>query len=309
MANRTRHAGEASLSLYGRTYWDAEVDVDLSTLATGKGKVDTRVRVRHGGFAVNAARALGSVFDAGEVRVVTVTSWLDRPRLLAALPEGVALDAILGEDLAPPPVSVIINPARECRILRDPGEDDGARWKMEDVPLGALAARLHVCGRLPEAFVARLLERAHASGARVGWVGGDAVSPALEQELDLMCVNTREAKRLVGREGSPLELAKVLAHRARPVDAVRVVTGAGGAPTAAAFRDRGVVRVAQAAPAAVPPRQIATLLGVGDAFAAHFFAAACFDADGRARRRLDVRLGLKAAQRAAARALRSAGPR
>lgn len=287
---------EAKVAVYGRTYWDAEVEIELARLSTGKGKVDAQVVTRLGGFAFNAARALAGRFSPGAVRVVTLASWLDWPRLADALPPGAGLDALLTPEPAPLPVSVILNPARECRILRDPGEDDARGWRLERVPEGALAARLHVTGRLPQPFVAQLLERAHASGARVAWVGGHAIGRELERGCDLMCVNAREAKQLVGEDGTPRELAVALAERAGARDAVRVVTGAGAAPTSVAYRDGRKVRVVESAPARA--KRIVTLLGVGDAFAANFVAAACFDGP-RPRARPDVRAGLAAGQRAA----------
>ena len=81
MGSRTR-ASEPRVALYGRTYWDAEVEVELQTLGAGKGKVDAQVVTRLGGFAFNAARALAGRFAPGAVRVVTVAPSLDLPRLL-----------------------------------------------------------------------------------------------------------------------------------------------------------------------------------------------------------------------------------
>lgn len=301
MARRPSRAAEPLIAVYGRTYWDAEVRVDLASLAAGKGKIDARVDLGHGGFALNAARGLGRRFPAGALRVVTLTSWHEWPRLAAALPAGAVLDAILSDDTAPPPVSIIVNPARECRILRDRQEHDSERWRVDRVPVGALSARLHIVGRLPAPFVAGVLAQAHARGARLAWVGGDALGEPLERELDLMCVNSREAERLLGRTGTPREMAEALARRARGKDAVRVVTGAGRAATAAVFRVGRSFECVESRPAAIAPDRIATLKGVGDAFAAHFLAAACFDARGVPRRRLDVAGALAAAQRVATR--------
>src|SRR5438045_1630776 len=108
---------EPLVAVYGRTYWDAEVELELSSLASGKGKVDAHVTGRCGGFAGNAARSLGPMFPSNAVRVVTVVSAHEEPRVRAALPEGVALDAVVTEGLGPLPINVILNPARECRIL------------------------------------------------------------------------------------------------------------------------------------------------------------------------------------------------
>ncbi len=298
------------ISFYGRTYLDVEVQVPVESLAAKKGKVDARVSAVHGGFAANAARAVGSRFAPGEVRVVTATSWADWPRLRHGLPAGVALDAIVtgaGDSL--PPISVIIDPARACRIFRDRAEHDAADWQLERVPAGALSARLHVLGRLPGPFAARLLARSREEGARFAWCGGDALPPELERDCDLLCVNSAEAGRLLGASGvSPRRLAEALAARARVKDAVRVVTGGGKSATAAAFRVGRGVRCHEAEPAAVAARRITRLLGVGDAFAAHFVAAACFDARGLPRRRLEVGRALVAAQRAAGRFITTARP-
>ena len=299
---------DALVALYGWTYWDAEVEVDLASLATGKGKVDARVNVVQAGFALNAARALGPSFPAGTVRVVTVTSWDEGRRLERALPPSAVLDAIVTDDLAPPAVSVIINPRRECRILRDRREDDAGRWRLDRVPEGALSAHLHVLGRLPGPFVAGLVARVRGQGSRSAWVGGHGLTEELERDLDLMVVNTREAERLLGRSGAPRDLAEALVARASATQAVRVVTGAGRAPMAAVSREAGTVRYEESAPPAIDPEAIVTLKGVGDAFAAHFLAAACFDEARRPRLRLEVGQALAAGHAAAARFLAGSPP-
>lgn len=289
------------ISFYGRTYLDIEVQVPLASLSAGKSKVDAKVATVHGGFACNAARALARRFAPDQVRVVTLTSWLDWPLLRESLPKQVALDAIVRGGGSPlPPVSVIIDPARACRILRDPCDGDAAEWKVEQIPAGALAARLHVLGRLPPAFALAVLERSRSAKARFAWCGGDSLPRELEEECDVLCVNSAEAKRLLGEtEATPRQLAEALAARARVRDAVRVVTGGGKAATAAAFRDGRAVRCREASPAPVRPERITRLLGVGDAFAAHFLAEACFDARQAARPRLEVARALAAAQEAA----------
>ena len=296
---------EPRVAVYGRTYWDAEVEVEIASITSGKGKVDASVELVQGGFAVNAGRALAGLYRAGAVRVVTLTSWHDWPRLRAALPGGVVLDALLTDDAAPPPISVILNPRRECRILRPRRDEDAADWRVDRVPSGALAARLHILGRLPADFVAGVLRRAHEGGARVAWVGGDGLADDLLRECDVVCVNAREAEALVGHAGTPRQLAEALLGRARPRDALRVVTGAGRAATAVAFREGRARRCLEAAPPPVALARIATLKGVGDAFAAHFLAAACFERSGAPRRRLEARRALAAGQRAASRFLTS----
>ncbi|MHB8875999.1 MAG: PfkB family carbohydrate kinase [Myxococcaceae bacterium] len=298
MTDKTR---SPRISFYGRTYLDVEVQVPLASLSAGKSKVDARVTPVHGGFACNAARALGGRFAPDEVRVVTVTSWLDWPLLRASLPGRIALDAIVRSAGSPlPPISVIIDPAKACRILRDRSEHDAAEWQIERIPAGALSARLHVFGRLPSELAGAVLERGRSSKARFAWCGGDSLPRELERECDVLCVNSAEAGRLVGAtDATPRQLALALAARARVRDAVRVVTGGGKAATAAAFRDGRSVAVREARPAPVAPARIKRLLGVGDAFAAHFLAGACFDARGAPRERLEVARALAAAQKAA----------
>lgn len=296
------------LALYGRTYLDAEVEVPLAVLGEGKGKLDTEVRAIFGGFACNAARALGTRLPSGSVRLVTVTSWLDWPRLRAGLPERIALDAIVDDatDGRWPPISVIINPSGACRLLRGRAEQDAASWSVDRVASGALGARLHAVGRLPIPFVAALLDRSRASDARVAWCGGDALPRELETRCHLLCVNTAEASRLLGATGrSPSELARELARRAPP-GAVRLVTGRGDASPVAAVRGPRGVRLHEGArPVPIPPSKVRRFKGVGDAFAAHFLVEACFDARGTPRRRLEVGGALRSAQRAAAKFIRT----
>jgi len=268
------------ITLYGRTYWDAELHVPLATLGEGKGKVDTKIAMAMGGFACNAARTLCARFPSGSVRVVTLTSPGDVARLRSRLPTDVVLDAMTSDDdrLAWPAVTVVINPSAECRILRDPMQHTDDLWQVERVPEAALASSLHVLGRLPEPFVGGVLERAHARGAKVAWCGGDALPQDLEVQFDYLCVNAAEAARLLGGDSeSPTASARALARRASAANAVRLVTGRGTAPTAAALRDGGEVRCHEAAPEPVARNDIKTLFRVGDVFAAHFLASACFD--------------------------------
>jgi sugar/nucleoside kinase (ribokinase family) len=299
------------VALYGRTYLDAEVTVGDETLAAGKGKVDTAVTVLFGGFACNAARALVERLPRGSLRVVTLTSWLDWPRLRAALPGEVELDAILAERARDewPPVSVIINPGGACKLLRSPADDDADEWRIDRVAAGALAAPLHVLGRLPERFVGDLLDRARANGARVAWVGGEALTRAHEAAFDLICVNTAEAQRLLrSTTDSTRELATALAARASGAS-LRLVTGRGSAPAAAAVRDaRGKIVVHEQAPAAIPKAQMRRLKGAGDVFAAHFVVGAAFDDRGKPRRQLDVAGALASASAVVARYIRRGMP-
>ena len=298
----------AKVALYGRTYLDAEVTVPIPSLAEGKGKADVAVTARLGGFACNAARALAGRLPRGALRVVTLISWLDWPRLRAALPDDVELDAILDGAPAWPPVSVIVNPAGACRLLRGPADDDAARWRIDRVASGALAAPLHIIGRLPGPFVGELLERAHTAGARVAWVGGAALSREHEAAFDLMCVNTAEAQRLLpSGSDSPRELATALATRAAP-GSVRLVTGRASAPAAAALRGRARVTVHEQPPAPIPKAKVRRLKGAGDVFAARFVVEAVFDPRGRPRPRLDVAGALASAHEVTARYIRRGAP-
>ena len=201
------------------------------------------------------------------------------------------LDAICTGDgaLDWPPLSIVIDPAGACRILRDRAERTDALWQLDRVPVGALSAQLHVLGRLPSPFVADLLDRVRAGNARIAWVGGDALPRELEAELDIVCVNAGEAARLLESERQPpRQSAEALARRARHPAALRVVTGAGAAPTAIAARNGAAVLCHEASPGDVAADEIRTLKGVGDVFAASFLASSCFDADGNVRAQLDV---------------------
>lgn len=300
------------VALYGRTYLDAEVTVPDATLAEGKGKVDVAVTALFGGFACNAARALVGTLPRGSLRVVTLTSWLDWPRLRAALPDEIELDTILAADRPAaewPPISVIINPGGACKLLRAPADHDADDWRVDRVAAGALAAPLQVVGRLPERFVAGLLDHARTTGSRVAWVGGDALSRAHEAAFDLICVNTAEAQRLVrSTSASPSELATALAVRASGAS-VRLVTGRGAAPAAAAVRDaRGKIVVHEQPPAPLKKAQMRRLKGAGDVFAAHFVVGAVFDERGEPRRQLEVVGALASAHELVARYIRRGLP-
>jgi hypothetical protein len=291
-----------TVACYGRTYLDAEVELAIASLASGKGKLDAPVTAVVGGFASNAARALADRLPASALHVVTVASWLDWPRVRASLPGTVELDAIIVDSLAWPPISVIVNPAGECRLLRGRGDEDAASWRLDRVASGARGADLHLLGRLPDPFVRDLLAASRGTGARVAWVGGDAIAPELEVAFALMCVNTAEAMRLVGAgEASPRELARELAARASVDDAVRVVTGRGSAPTAAAVRTARDIVLHESTPAPIPRGAARRLKGAGDLFAARFVVDACCDERGARRDVLHVATALASAQAAAAR--------
>jgi hypothetical protein len=245
----------SGVALYGRTYLDAEVTIPLDQLATGKGKVDVEVTASLGGFPCNAARAIGSRWP---MTVVTRISSLDLPRLRSALPPGTVIHAVASDSEDWPPVTVIINPAQECRLLRTGRAGDLAASDVSEVP----AASIHIFGRVDASLVEHV-QRA-APHAVTAWCAG--ASAELDR-CDLACVNTAEARQVLGRnDGTPRELAIALVGRAKP-GSVRVVTGRGDAPTAAATHSD----VFESAPAPIPREHIKTFKGVGDVFATHFF--------------------------------------
>ncbi|MBK9033928.1 MAG: hypothetical protein IPL61_22120 [Myxococcales bacterium] len=293
-----------TVALYSRSYWDVLVAVAPSLVAGGKGKVDAPSTVRAGGFAWNAARTLaGSV----AVRIVTVAPAGEGARLAAEVPTGATLEVLAASGAGWLPMTVVLDPGGQCRILRDPGAGLDAAWRAAAVSATTAAAAVHVLGRLPAGFAADVVAAAHARGARVGWCGGADVAPALEAALDLVCVNAREAAALIGDPAASVaDCARALAARATGADAVRVVTGGGGQPTIAVHKLDGALDVHAIAPAPIDPSEIRTLLGAGDGFAAGFMRTACLDADGVPRPRLAVAAGLAAGQ-AAARAVMTGG--
>ncbi len=305
--------GPSRVAIYGRSYLDAEVEIALATLAEGKGKVDADVNAVLGGFGCNAARALATRLPPGAIRLVTVTSWLDWPRMRRVLPESIVLDAILTDSDGVPPwpaISVIVNPAGTCRLLRGRSDDDAAHWSIDRVTAGALAASVHVLGRVPPDFVADLVAR-RGTGARIAWCGGAALPRALEAAMDVICVNVAEAKQLLdSTSDTPESLARGLAARADSVGAVRLVTGRDRFPSVAAVRgSRGVTCHHGAPPRKLPAARIRRLKGVGDAFAARFIVEACLDARATPRRTLDVRRALSIAQRSATAFISKGRPR
>lgn len=269
------------VALYGRTYLDAEVTIPLDQVATGKGKVDVEVTAVLGGFPCNAARALAS--RVTNIAVVTRISSLDLPRLRASLPPGTAIHAASTDSEDWPPVTVIINPAQECRLLRTGRAGDLAAADVDKVP----DAALHIFGRVDDSLID------HVQRGLTAWCAG---SGAKLDDCDLACVNTAEARAILGRtDGTPRELAMSLVERAKRDGAVRVVTGRGDAPTAAATRGA----IFESAPAPIPRDQIRTFKGVGDVFAAHFFVEAVLDERGDLRAKPALERALAAAQEAA----------
>jgi hypothetical protein len=286
----------SGIALYGRTYLDAEVEIPLELLATGKGKVDVEVRTVLGGFPCNAARAVAGRVRAEDMAVVTRISALDLARLRAALPPGTTIRAIASDDdLEWPPVTVIVNPARECRLLRSGRPGDLRAADLDPLP----RADLHVFGRVDHSLVDDV--RNADERALLAWcAGGVGDTPAVHR-CDLACVNTTEARALIGSDtASTRELAIALAERGGS-RCVRVVTGRGDAPSVAAVRGDAGVRCFESAPAPLPREQIRRLKGVGDVFAARFFVEAVFDERGQRRDELTVERALEIAQAAAAR--------
>lgn len=280
----------SGVAIYGRTYLDVEVDIPLDRLATGKGKVDVDVRLELGGLPCNAARALLGRLSPSDVTVVTKLSALDLPRLRAALPPSTKLVAIDTGTIDWLPTTVIVNPATDCRLLRSGRPGDLGPADLTEVPHAAL----HVFGRVATDLVRHI--RRHAPDALLAWCGGASDGEALHA-CNLVCVNTAEARSLVGNDSATTrDLALALAERA-PVDGVRVVTGRADAPTVAAIRGRTGTHTIERAPAPVSRDHIRRLKGVGDAFAAHLFVEAVLDDRGQRRSHLDVEHALAAAQR------------
>lgn len=285
------------LALYGRTYLDAEVEVPLELLATGKGKLDVEVRAVLGGFPCNAARALAGRLRPEDITVVTRISQLDLPRLRAGLAPGTRIEAITTESIEWPPITVIINPARECRLLRSGRPGDLRASDLPAIP----QANLHVFGRVDHDLVDAV--RRAAPDALLAWCAGvpaEGADRAVVDRCDLVCVNTAEARALLDNAtGTTRELATALADRAKPTS-VRVVTGRGDAVTVAALRGDHGVRCFECAPPAVSRERILRLKGVGDVFAATFVVEAALDPRGERRTELAVERALAAAQAATA---------
>ncbi len=304
-----------SVRFYGNTYWDAEIQVDLQTLGKGKGKVDVPLRLTVAGFACNAARAVAEMDWNGEIGVVTTCAPADLQRLKFALPAQAQLDAILSEDdpALLPDISVILNPASDCRILRDPGPADDPGWTVESLASETFATQLHVLGRVPVAFAASVLQHTQKQGKRFAWCGGDALPLALEEACDALCVNTAEAAAMLGvsaASATTLELATALAKRASRSGAMRLVTGRGLQPTTVAVRtSEDEIRTYQSQPAAIAKEKIVGFLGVGDCFAANFLVKTFFNRDGSLRASPEVEAGLQAAQEAATHFLTHERPR
>ncbi len=89
------------------------------------------------------------------------------------------------------PITVVLDPAGACRILRDPGAALDGAWRWDAVP-AALAA-VHVLGRVPASFAAAAVVAVRAAGARSAWCGGAGLPLAALAGFDLACVNAAEA--------------------------------------------------------------------------------------------------------------------
>jgi hypothetical protein len=281
-----------AIAIYGRTYLDAELEVPIDQLATGKGKVDVEVRPMLGGFPCNAARALVGRLPAAEVAIVTRIPAIDLPRLRAAVPAGTQIHAVAEDTLDWPAITVIVNPASDCRLLRTGRAGDLTAADLGELP----QATVHVFGRVDPSLVGDV--RRAAPDAVLAWCAGASASLSVLDECDIACVNTAEARTLLRSEGTTRELALAFAERSRP-GCIRVVTGRGDAPTVAAVRDDHGARSVEAAPAPIPRGLIRRLLRVGDVFAARFVVEVTLDAQARRRTMFDVEPALHAAQAAA----------
>lgn len=282
-----------AIAIYGRTYLDAELDVAIAELATGKGKVDVEVKPMLGGFPCNAARALAGRLPADQVAIVTRIGAIDLPRLRHAVPAGTVVHAVTDDSLDWPPITVIVNPARECRLLRTGRPGDLTAADLGELP----RARVHVFGRVDASLPADV--RRAAPDALLAWCAGASAPLDVIDSCDIACVNTAEARQLLGADTGTRELAIALAERASTA-AVRVVTGRGDAATVAAVRTAAGIVTFESAPAPIPRDQIRRLLRVGDVFAARFVVEATLDERGQRRVELAVEQALVAAQAAAA---------
>jgi sugar/nucleoside kinase (ribokinase family) len=282
-----------SIAIYGRTYLDAELEVPIGELAQGKGKVDVEVRAMFGGFPCNAARALVGRLPAEQVAIVTRIPAIDLARLRAAVPADTQLHVVEDDSLDWPPITVIFNPADECRLLRSGRAGDLRAHDLCELP----AASVHVFGRVDASLVGDV--RHAQPSARLAWCAGASAPLDVIDDCDLACVNTAEARTLTGDAEAPTrELAIALARRARE-GSVRVVTGRGTAPTVAAIREASGVRCVESAPAPIPREQIRRLLRVGDVFAARFVVEATLDQNGQPHAEMQIENALAAAQAAA----------
>ena len=281
-----------AIAIYGRTYLDAELDVAIAELATGKGKVDVEVRPMLGGFPCNAARALAGRLPVDQVAIVTRIGAIDLPRLHAAVPRGTVVHAVTDDSLDWPPITVIVNPARECRLLRT-----GRPGDLNAADLGELpSASVHVFGRVDASLPAEV--RRAAPDAVLAWCAGASAPLDVIDRCDIACVNTAEARALLSSEAPTRELALDLARRASTA-AIRVVTGRGDAPTVAAVRTATGIATFESAPAPIPRDKIRRLLRVGDVFAARFVVEVTLDEHGQRRGAFAVEQALAAAQAAA----------
>ena len=302
------------ITFYGKTYWDVEMQVDTATLSSGKGKVDTPVQLTVGGFACNAARAVHSHSAASDSMVVTVCAPADQERIVWSLPTSTTLQPLLTEDSPRcfPDISVILNPASDCRILRDPGPANDPLWSFDALAPKVLESDVHALGRVPVAFAAEVISHAEAKKTKVAWCGGDALPPDLEAMCHLICVNQAEAASMLGAVPGSLstaELATALAARAMVDGAMRMVTGRGAQPTIVAMQVASEIQLASSEPEAIERDKIQGFLGVGDAFAATYLVHVFFAADGSLRSVPAIPAALGAAQQAATHFLTHARPR
>src|SRR5262249_31455471 len=161
------------------------------------------------------ARALAGRLPAEEIAVVTSISELDLPRLRASLPPGTQVETTTTQSLDWPPVTVIVNPDRECRLLRTgrPGDLRAAPPpRVPPPPPCVPPAQLRVFGRVDPGLVEAV--RAAMPDALLAWCSGASARASIIDRCDIACVNTAEAKALVGSEApTTRELALALAER------------------------------------------------------------------------------------------------
>jgi hypothetical protein len=297
-----------AIAIYGRTYLDAELEVPIDQLATGKGKVDVEVRPILGGFPCNAARALAGRLPADEIAIATRIPAIDLPRLRAAVPAGTQIHAVADDTLDWPPITVIVNPASDCRLLRSGRAGDLVAADLGELP----SASVHVFGRVDASLVGDVWRA--APDAVLAWCAGASAPLSVIDACDIVCVNTAEAIALTGIEGTTRDLATRLAEHASPragstgssamtgssmSAVIRVVTGRGSAPTVAAVRTGSGLQLFESAPPPIPRDQVRRLLRVGDVFAARFVVEATLDDRGQRRAAVDIQRALVAAQAAA----------
>jgi sugar/nucleoside kinase (ribokinase family) len=293
-------SGEAILTLVGVTYRDLDASLD----AVEDGKRSGDVGVEFGGFAMNAARAAVRCLPAGAVHLVTLVPWAEYPAVSRSMPEGAIFDPILLDD-APsgrlPDSLVLSDPSRDLRAILKGRHDLHSLLSLERITEGALGASIIAVGRVPAEFARKLLDQCQRRESLFAWCGGSALPVELEAECPILLVDRDEAVEMLEWPDSGAgtgELALALARRARVSGAIRVVTGGGTRPTAAACDAGGSWECLEADPVTIADPKHPK--GAGDGFAARFLATAFADRTGVARRKPALPEALQHARFAAA---------